>query len=551
MRTFALAPRPPPRDASSECSSSSSDATRPRPARAGRGPRAGRTHRLASRARVPTGPDGNEENAPPVFVCAFSEPKPSAPRPPADAERSALLRAVRDAEEEASGSCNGDSARRRKARDGNGKARRFGAAFDGNRPRTPPPPTETEGARRRKNAFLRRRTATRFSPRGAAGADANRGRPVRGGGGTDVDVENGEANVCDAVPGMEAVPARGSQTLWAPGGSAYVRAWGASTEEPSSFAARSSVSRESSSASSSRSGSRACSARDPFKVVPIPTQKLGQRTALAIDALRSTRRRAWSADASPYAASLAGTGTLPPARGAKKAFSFDVKRDDVKRDVKRADERRSFGTRLESLETRFGSNERTNRTSPSRETLSRKQKSVFENWERRCAALEAERDAARAEVAARDAAVAALTRRLAEAEARDPDPDPDPDPAERGTVTETTRVTNERFVFDTSVDASEASPSSPFARSPSSTSPMSPKIPGLARRFFSSSPSSRTSIGRSPRSPVSPVSPVSPESHEHGGGGITAVVEDSPPSAFLGFFPASPPRLSSGSPSSC
>ena len=137
MRTFALAPRPPPRDASSECSSSSSDATRPRPARAGRGPRAGRTHRLASRARVPTGPDGNEENAPPVFVCAFSEPKPSAPRPPADAERSALLRAVRDAEEEASGSCNRDSARRRKARDGNGKARRFGAAFDGNRPRTP------------------------------------------------------------------------------------------------------------------------------------------------------------------------------------------------------------------------------------------------------------------------------------------------------------------------------------------------------------------------------------------------------------------------------
>ena len=307
-----------PRDASSECSSSSSDATRPRPARAGRGPRAGRTHRLASRARVPTGPDGNEENAPPVFVCAFSEPKPSAPRPPADAERSALLRAVRDAEEEASGSCNRDSARRRKARDGNGKARRFGAAFDGNRPRTPPPPTETEGARRKKNAFLRRRAATRFSPRGAAGADANRGRPVRGGGGTGVDVENGEANVCDAVPGMEAVPARGSQTLWAPGGSAYVRAWGASTEEPSSFAARSSVPRESSSASSSRSGSRACSARDPFKVVPIPTQKLGQRTALAIDALRSTRRRAWSADVAVRGEPRRNCGTLPPRRAARR-----------------------------------------------------------------------------------------------------------------------------------------------------------------------------------------------------------------------------------------
>ena len=161
--------------------------------------------------------------------------------------------------------------------------------------------------------------------------------------------------------------------------------------------------------------------------------------------------------------------------------------------------------------------------------------------------MEAERDAARAEVAARDAAVAALTRRLAEAEARDPDPDPDP--AERGTVTETTRVTNERFVFDTSVDASEASPSSPFARSPSDLSSPKPGIPsGLARRFFSSSPSSRTSIGRSPRSPVSPVSPVSPESHEHGGGGITAVVEDSPPSAFLGFFPASPPRELDGVP---
>ena len=212
-----------------------------------------------------------------------------------------------------------------------------------------------------------------------------------------MDVENGEANVCDAVPGMEAVPARGSQTLWAPGGSAYVRAWGASTEEPSSFAARSSVSRESSSASSSRSGSRACSARAELEVVPIPTQKLGQRTALAIDALRSTRPRA------PGARTRRRTRRASPEpgrcrrRAARRKLFLSTRRDDVKRDVKRADERRSFGTRLESLETRFGSNERTNRTSPSRETLSRKQKSVFENWERRCAALEAKTATRRAE----------------------------------------------------------------------------------------------------------------------------------------------------------
>jgi len=384
MRTFALAPRPPPRDASPECSSSSSDATHLRPARAGRGPRAGRTHRLASRAKLPTGPDGNEENAPPLFVCenANSEPTPRvAPQPPADAERSALLRAVRDAEEEASDPSRRDSARRRKApKLGNGKARRFGAAFDGNRPRTPPPPTEKK---KNKNAFLRRRAATRFSAPAflSAGADASRCQLVRGGGGTGVDVENGEANICDASSpffeknrDVEAVPARGPQTLWAPGSVACVQAWGAARAPRPRLAARSSAS---ASSSASSSGSRACSARDPFEVVPIPSQKLGQRTALAIDALRSTRRRAWSADASPYAASLAGTGTLPPARGAKKAFSFVKLSDDVKRDVKKraADERRSFdGTRLETLEKspRFGSNERTNeRASPPRLASSR------------------------------------------------------------------------------------------------------------------------------------------------------------------------------------
>ena len=339
---------------------------------------------------------------------------------------------------------------------------------------------------------------------------------------------------------MEAVPARGSQTLWAPGGSAYVRAWGASTEEPSSFAARSSVSRESSSASSSRSGSRACSARDRFR------SRYQLRSSVSARHSRSTRSgrlggAPGARDASPYAASLAGTGTLPPARGAKKASSRDVKRDDVKRDVKRADERRSFGTRLESLETRFGSNERTNRTSPSRETLSRKQKSVFENWERRCAALEAERDAARAEVAARDAAVAALTRRLAEAEARDPDPDPDPDPAERGTVTETTRVTNERFVFDTSVDASEASPSSPFARSRRRRRRCRRKFRVWRDGFFHRLRRRGRPSGGARGRPSLPSLPSLRNPTN------TAVVESrrwwrTAPSAFLGFFPASPPR---------
>jgi hypothetical protein len=233
----------------------------------------------------------------------------------------------------------------------------------------PPPPTEKK---KNKNAFLRRRAATRFSAPAflSAGADASRCQLVRGGGGTGVDVENGEANICDASSpffeknrDVEAVPARGPQTLWAPGSVACVQAWGAARVPRPRLAARSSAS---ASSSASSSGSRACSARDPFEVVPIPSQKLGQRTALAIDALRSTRRRAWSADASPYAASLAGTGTLPPARGAKKAFSFVKLSDDVKRDVKKraADERRSFdGTRLETLEKSPGSvrtNARTN-----------------------------------------------------------------------------------------------------------------------------------------------------------------------------------------------
>ena len=205
--------------------------------------------------------------------------------------------------------------------------------------------------------------------------------------------------------------------------------------------------------------------RDRRAPVDSAARRLGARTR------RRTRRASRNRDV---------------AAGARREESFFFRRKARRRKArrKRADERRSFGTRLESLETRFGSNERTNRTSPSRETLSRKQKSVFENWERRCAALEAERAPARAEVAARDAAVAALTRRLAEAEARDPDPDPDP--AERGTVTETTRVTNERFVFDTSVDASEASPSSPFARSPSDLSSPKPGNSFRSRRdgFF-------------------------------------------------------------------
>ena len=111
-----------------------------------------------------------------------------------------------------------------------------------------------------------------------------------------MDVENGEANICDASSSpffeknrtdVEAVPAAiGSQTLWAPGSVACVQAWGAARVPRPRLAARSSASRESASSSGSF--------RAPFEVVPIPTQKLGQRTALAIDALRSTRRlRAW------------------------------------------------------------------------------------------------------------------------------------------------------------------------------------------------------------------------------------------------------------------
>ena len=83
MRTFALAPRPPPgtppRSVPRRPPTRRVRARRAPAGAHGRGGRTGSRPELASRRD----PMGTRENAPPVFVCAFSEPKPSAPRPPA------------------------------------------------------------------------------------------------------------------------------------------------------------------------------------------------------------------------------------------------------------------------------------------------------------------------------------------------------------------------------------------------------------------------------------------------------------------------------------
>lgn len=419
MTTFALAPRPPPRDASPECSSSSSDATRPRPPRPGKGPRAGRTHRLMGSRTKAASTDGGKDFPENVRAkekeakeLSFAKTFPAAaqnffaPRPPAgapyrsrafapeeDVENSALLRAVRDAENDSI------SPKRRKAKNG-GKERRFGSAFDGNAPRTPPKKNAETDAKKK---------ASRRAPLRVA--KSAKGRTGGGGGGggdafgvTDpLEVSENEDSRVRTRERRERVVAQ-----WAPGGSAGVRAWGESVwktaSRPLSGSSRESVSRE----SVSRESVSKLEARGEGTENSRPAAfYVGQRTARAMDALRSTRRRAWSADASPYAASLTGTGTLPHiSRGARRSSSsswlesrsFRGLSDSNASAIRKA---AAWVTPPKTLRARL-----------------ERVRNEARDWERKCLEAEVERDALRLETEKKDEAVSVLTRSLAEAEER-------------------------------------------------------------------------------------------------------------------------------------
>ena len=541
MTTFALAPRPPPRDASPECSSSSCDATRPRPPRPGKGPRAGRTHRLASRTKAAPTDGGNDEENETVrakasaqknsFAKTFPAAKTFAPRPPAgapakrafapeeDVERSALLRAVRDAENESVSPKRTPpvtvSLERRKAR--NGGARRFGAAFDGNAPRTPPPLAETES---KKKAF-RRATRVAKSGMGRTGGGG-------GGGGDGFGVLYQQNEDCSPVAptGVRTRERRERVVAWAPGGSAGVSAWGefvGKTASPESGSSHESVSRESVSRNSARlevSRGEGTDERPAFSF------SVGQRTARAIDALRSTRRRAWSADASPYAASLSLTGTLPPARGA----------------------RRSSSSSLESRSRRRDSNASANckaaaSVTPPKTLRARLERVTREarDWERKCAEAEVECDALRLETQRKDDAVSVLTRSLAEAEER---LNAKIEKQSHGCVSPVERVS----------PVAEHLEAGTFRRYRCGDGKEKENVGDAPRS--ASLKTNTVSVERSPsspkiatRSPVEGSSPVGPVGSVGMGAlirsppscGVGAVVEDSPPSAFFAFFPFSSP----------
>ena len=586
MTTFALAPRPPPRDTSLECSRSSSDATRPRPPRPGKGPRTGRTHRLASRTKRPANDENADENVSSENVSSFIGTRGAfAPRPPAgapaargsddDAERSALLHAVRCAEEEASASSLRRKGQVKPRRDGgNGdpfSRRRFGTAFDGNRPRTPP-----EAASKKP---FRRRAVSVVAPKG-------RGRTGRGGGGAVHGVASeGEDWVASGASG-DSTRATGrdrahflltksltnAAVQWAPGSRAVVRAWG----EKNADAA------EGKTASPESRRDDAPSRESAYSSGSTET-RVGQRTARAIDALRSTRRRAWSADASPYAASLSLAGTLPPARGAR-PFLFGPRRKQIAADdgSARAWSRGRAGTPPKTLRRRC---------------LERRACEA-RDWERQCADLEVERDALRLENARQSDAIASLTRRLAEAteaqnklrretRTRVKKNDPEsPAPRARGAaespVAEHLEAGFRAFLTGAAGDVSRSKEVSPLF---GAASPKSSRGKDARARFPSSPSPASAGSPRSPRSPRSPVSglaipfanarsPVrspprnalagvlaaggssretsasSPKDTEKGkdDDDPAAAAEDSPPSAFLGFFPASPSRELDGVP---
>ncbi len=554
MTTFALAPRPPPRDKSPECSSSSSDATRPRPLRPGKGPRAGRTHRLIGSRTKNAPTDGGKDFPENVrakekeSALSFAKTFPAAaqnffaPRPPAgapyrsrafapeeDVENSALLRAVRDAENDCI------SPKRRKAK--NGGARRFGYAFDGNAPRTPPKKNaETEAKKKASKARAPLRVAK--SAKGRTGGGGG------GGGGGDVFGVTNPLAVSeneDSSPRVRTRERRERVAQWAPGGSAGVRAWGElvgkTASRPLSGSSRESVSRESVSRDSSTREARGEGTENSR-----PAFYVGQRTARAMDALRSTRRRAWSADASPYAASLTGTGTLPHiSRGARRSSSSSSSSSSL--------EYRSFRGLSDSNASAIRKTAAWVTPPKTLRARLERVRNEARDWERKCLEAEVERDALRLETEKKDEAVSVLTRSLAEAEERLHAKSEKESHGCVSPVAEHLEAGFRRYRrydgkgLENVGDAPKASASpKPNMIYSVERSPSSPKSATRSRDLSGVA----NAEGSSPVRSVGPVGTLirSPPSC-----GVSAVVEDSPPSALFAFFPFwSPPRELDGVP---
>ena len=323
-----------------------------------------------------------------------------------------------------------------------------------------------------------------------------------------------------------------------------MRAWGESvskTASPESGSSRESVSRE----SVSRESVSKLEARGEGTENSRPAAfYVGQRTARAMDALRSTRRRAWSADASPYAASLTGAGTLPHiSRGARRSSSSSSLES---RSVRSLSDSNASAIRKAAAWVTPPKTLRARLERVTREAL---------DWERKCLEAEVERDALRLETEKKDEAVSVLTRSLAEAEERlnairEKDSHTCLSPVQRvSPVAEHLEAGFRRYRFrdgngkENVGDAPKASASpKPNTIYSVERSPSSPKIATRSRELSGLA----NAEGSSPVRSVGPVGTLirSPPSC-----GVSAVVEDSPPSALFAFFPFwSPSRELDGVP---
>ena len=151
------------------------------------------------------------------------------------------------------------------------------------RPRTPPPPTvRPMGARRKKKTRFFGAARATFSLRQDAARRRSRTAAdrVRGGAGRAWMLKTAKRTSVMRYQAWRRYQRGDRKRCGRRGGArAYVRAWGASTEEPSSFAARS-ASRHDLLRRLLPGPGRVRVPHATSAVVPIPTQKLGQRTAL-------------------------------------------------------------------------------------------------------------------------------------------------------------------------------------------------------------------------------------------------------------------------------
>ena len=260
-----------------------------------------------------------------------------------------------------------------------------------------------------------------------------------------------------------------------------------------------------------------------------------------MDALRSTRRRAWSADASPYAASLTGTGTLPHiSRGARRSSSSSSSSSLEYRSFRGLSDSNASAIRKTAAWV-----------TPPKTLRARLERVRNEarDWERKCLEAEVERDALRLETEKKDEAVSVLTRSLAEAEERLHAKSEKDSHGCVSPVAEHLEAGFRRYRrydgkgLENVGDAPKASASpKPNMIYSVERSPSSPKSATRSRDLSGVA----NAEGSSPVRSVGPVGTLirSPPSC-----GVSAVVEDSPPSALFAFFPFwSPPRELDGVP---